>query len=102
MGELEFAEGLHENVSRIKVTRDVRHLNRSSINVVMNPVVCAMHMLHCALVFRMLHDLQGRLVVEKEGRRSRHVIPDVLEEVLHPHYLTPDLGSNCVFQLCGG
>ena len=86
----------------MKVTRDVRHLNQSLINVVANPVVCMMHVLHCALVFRMLHDLQGRLVVEKEGRRSRHVIPNVLKEVPHPHYLTPDLGSNHVFQLHGG
>ena len=100
-GELGLAEGLRENVGGVNVIKNVRYPNQSSIDVVANPVVRAMHMLHHALVFGMLRDLQGRPVVE-EGRRSRLVISDVLEEVPHQHYLASDLGSNRVFHLRGG
>ena len=92
-GELGLAEGLRENVGGVNVIKNVRYPNQSSIDVIANPVVRAMHVLHHALVFGMLRDLQGRPVVE-EGRRSRLVISDVLEEVPHQHYLASDLGSN--------
>jgi len=66
------------------------------------PVVSPMDVFHRGLVFRVLRDLDSRLVVTKEGRRVRYIITELLEEVTHPHYLTAHLRSHSVLRFGAG
>jgi len=91
MKELEPTERLGKDVGWVEIARDMRHHDKISIDVIADPVAGSVYVLHCALVFRMFSDLQSRLIVKKEGRRPRHVITQALEEVPHPHNLTPCL-----------
>ncbi len=57
-------------------------------NLVMNPMVCAMNVLHSGLVFQMLHDLNSRSVVDEQRGGMQGVVAKLFEEISSPQDLT--------------
>ena len=77
--ELDVTEWFHENVSRILIPGDVVYSDCLLLNLFMNPMVCAVYMLHGALVLRVFEYLDGQLVVHKQQRWMHCVIAKLFE-----------------------
>jgi len=66
----------------------MRDKDQITRNLVMNPMVCAMNMLHSGLVFWMLRDLNSRSVVDKQRGGMQGVVAKLFKEISSPQDLT--------------
>jgi hypothetical protein len=98
LGELDASERLGEDVSRVLIPRDMRHCNRLLLNLLADPMVGMVDVLHGALMLGVLQYLDGRLVVHEKRQQACRVIAELFEKVPHPHNFTADLRGGSVLQ----
>jgi len=72
------------------------------LNLVAYPVIGTMDMLHGGLVFRVLCDLDGRFIVDRERGRARCVVAEFIEKIAHPYNLIANLRSSGILRLGAG
>jgi hypothetical protein len=65
LGKLDVSKWLGKDVSRVLIPRDMRHCNRSLLNLLVDPMVGMVDVLHGALMLRVLQYLDGGLVVHE-------------------------------------
>jgi hypothetical protein len=91
LGELDVSEQLGEDVGRVLIPRDMRHCNHLPLDLLVDPMVGTVDMLHGALMLRVLQYLDGRLVVHEKWRQAHCVIAKLFKKVPHPHNFTANL-----------
>ena len=82
---------LHKNVSWIIVTRYVQDQYQALFDMVLDPVVGPMDMLHGQLVLWVFGHLYHGFVIDQQLRCMQDIVAKFLQKVPHPHDLTTNL-----------
>jgi len=77
--ELDPPQGFRENIGQVLTTWDMSDRNITTFDVIVYPMVSAMHMLHSRLMLRVFCHLDCGRVVDQDRQRMRYIVPKLAQ-----------------------
>ena len=68
------------------------------LDMIANPVVSAMYVLHGGLMLRVFRHLDSRCVIDHDRGGTRHIVSEFAQQISHPYHLTPHLRDRRIFR----